>query len=142
MRVTYKKSIEYRALQLIQQAPYRVLLRKDFAHLGSYRQITRALNALIKKRKIVKIGFGVYAKAYPSKYIDQPLIEAGFDVVAREALTRLGAKWKPGSAEQAYNAGESQQVPVQNIVQLKTRFRRNIAYGKRKLYFEGKVNAK
>jgi len=142
MKVTYKSSIEYQALRIIEQALHKVLLRKDFAHLGSYRQISRALKAIINKKKLVKIGLGVYAKAYQSKYIDEPLIEDGFDVVCREALDRLSVQWEPGSAEKAYNAGESQQIPTHNIVRLKTRFRRKLLYANRHLYFEGNVNAR
>lgn len=142
MKVTYKNSIEYRAIQLIGRMLGKVLLRKDFAGLGSYRQVNRVIHKLIKQRKLVKIGFGVYAKAYQSQFIAEPLIEDGFDTVSREVLDRLNIKWEPGNAEQAYNAGKSQQVPTQNIVKLKTRFRRKIAYANRKLYFEGNVNAK
>lgn len=87
-------------------------------------------------------GFGLYAKAYSSKYTAEPLIVNGFDHTAREALERIGVKWKPGSAELAYNRGESQQVPENNVVRLKTRFRRKISYGNRELYFEGKTNAR
>jgi hypothetical protein len=142
MRVTYKNSIEYRALELIGQIPSKILLRKDFLAIGSYRQVNRVLHKLILQKKLVKIGFGVYAKAYQSEFIAEPLIEDGFDIVSREALNRLKIAWEPGSAERAYNSGKSQQVPMQNIVRLKSRFRRKIAYANRRLYFEGDINAK
>lgn len=142
MKVTYENSIEYQATQIIEQAPYRVLLRKEFTHLGSYRQVSRALKKLVDQKQLVKIGFGIYAKAYASSYIEEPLIEGGFDVVAREALDRIGVQWEPGSAEQAYNSGQSQQVPTQNVIRLKSRLRRKIYHGNRKLYFEGNANAR
>lgn len=142
MRVTYENSLEYQILQLLEQSSHNVLLRKDFAHLGSYRQISRMLNKLINQKKLVKIGFGVYAKAYESKYSDQPLIVDGFDVISREVLDRLGAKWEPSSAEQDYNTTKTQQVPVHNFVRLKTRFRRHLEYANRQLHFEGNINAR
>jgi hypothetical protein len=142
MKMKYEKSIEYQMVKLIEKMPGRVLLRKDVSHLGGYRQISRALKKLVDKKQLVKIGFGVYAKAYQSSYLDEPLLEEGFDVVCREALDRLNIAWEPGSAELAYNAGKSQQVPVQNIVRLKNRCRRTIAYMNQQLSFEGKVNAR
>tara|TARA_R110000868_G_scaffold410505_4_gene698841 strand:+ start:85614 stop:86111 length:498 start_codon:yes stop_codon:yes gene_type:complete len=142
MKVNYENSIEHKALKLIDKSPSSVLLRKDFAQLGGYRQVSRALNKLIAQKRLVKIGFGVYAKAHPSEYIDEPVIEDGFDNAVREALDRMDIQWEPGSAEQAYNNDESQQIPTQNIVRLKTRLRRKLSYGNRQLYFEGQVNAR
>ena len=142
MKVTYENSIEYQAKLIIKKSLNRALLRKDFSHLGSYRQVSRTLKKLIEQKQLAKLGFGIYAKAYVSEYIEEPLIEDGFDVVAREVLNRIGAQWEPGSAEQAYNSGQSQQVPTQNVVRLRSRFRRKIYYGNRKLYYEGNANAR
>ncbi len=66
----------------------------------------------------------------------------GFDTVAREALDRMHVQWEPGSAEQEYNAGKTQQVPTQNVVRLKSRLRRNIQYQGRQIYFERGINAR
>ena len=142
MKVTYKESIEYKILTLIKRSTKTVFLRKDFVTLGRYRQVSRALNKLIELKKLVKIGFGIYAKAYQSEYIDYPLIQEGFEVAARKALDRLGVQWELSSPEQAYNEGKTQQVPVNNMVKLKARFRRKIAYQNRALLFEGNVNAR
>lgn len=56
--------------------------------------------------------------------------------------TKLGVEWEPGSAEQAYNAGLSTQVPARLIIQLKSRFRGQLSYGKRKLIVEKGINAR
>lgn len=142
MNTPYKDSIEFKAIQRIKQIQTNVLLRKDFESLGSYRQISRVINSLIKKGKLVKIGQGIFVKAYTSSFSNTPLIEGGFDIACREALNRLNIEWQPGTAEQAYNKRESAQVPVKNIVKLKSRCRRRIQYKKRKLIYEGKVNAR
>lgn len=81
-------------------------------------------------------------KAYVSKYTDIPLIKNGADSIFREALKRLNVAFEPGSAEQNYNAGKTTQVPVGNVVRLKSRCRRRIGYGNIKLVFEKKINAK
>jgi hypothetical protein len=142
MRVKYSESIEYKALNCLKTIRGSVILRKDFNDLGSYRQVSRALNKLIEDKKLVKIGAGIYAKAYLSKYSNLPLIKNGVDSTLRKALKRLGVAYEPGSAEQEYNQGKTTQVPVRNIVRLKSRCRRRIGYKNSELIFEKNINAK
>jgi len=138
----YKNSLKFKILDRIQQTSGNVILREDIEDMGSARQISRCFADLVEMGELVKIGYGIYAKAYQSEYINQPVIKAGFGQVCKEALTKLGVKWVPGSAEQAYNAGLSTQVPVRTIVQLKSRFRGHLHYGNRKLIVEKGINAK
>jgi hypothetical protein len=142
MRVKYSESIEYKALSRLKSIRGSVVLRKDLNELGSYRQVSRALNKLIAEKKLVKIGAGIYAKTYLSKYSDIPLVQNGTDYTLREALKRLGVAYEPGSAEKDYNEGRSTQIPVRNIVKLKSRCRRRIGYRNSELIFEKKINAK
>lgn len=142
MRVKYSESIEYKALNRLKAIRGSAVLRKDFDGLGSYRQISRALNKLIEEKKLVKIGAGIYAKAYLSKYSSTPLIKNGTDPTLRAALKRLGIAYELGSAEKAYNEGKTTQVPVRNIVRLKSRCRRRIGYKNSELIFEKNINAK
>ena len=94
------------------------------------------------EKKLLKIGTGIYAKAYLSKYSDIPLVKNGTDSTLREALKRLGVAYEPSSAEKEYNEGKTTQVPVRNIVKLKSRCRRRIGYRNSELIFEKKINAK
>jgi hypothetical protein len=142
MKVKYSESIEYKTLTRLKSIRGTVVLRKDFKDLGSYRQISRALNKLIAEKKLVKIGTGIYAKAYLSKYSDIPLVKNGVDSTLRETLKRLGIAYEPGSAEKEYNEGKTTQVPVRNIVRLKSRCRRRISYRNIELIFEKNINAK
>lgn len=142
MKVKYENSIEYQIVKWLESSKSTVVLRKDFEGLGSYRQISRALNKLIKRKQLVKISYGIFAKSYESKYIDQPLIQNGFDIASREALDRLMVEWELSRDERAYNEGRSQQVPMQSVVRLKSRCRRKISYAGRTLYFEGNTNAR
>ena len=142
MRVKYVDSIEYKALNRIKKVRGSVVLRKDFDGLGSYRQVSRAINSLIEEKELVKIGTGIYAKAYLSKYSNIPLIKNGTDTTLRKALKRLGVEFEPGSAEKEYNEGKTTQIPVNNVVRLKSRCRRRIGYGNSELIFEKKINAK
>jgi len=142
MRVKYSESIQCKALTRLKAIRGDVVLRKNFADLGSYRQVSRALKNLVLEKKLIKISAGIYAKTYTSKYTDIPLIKSGIDATFRRALQCLGVAYEPGSAEKDYNEGKTTQIPVRNIVKLKSRCRRRIAYGNSELIFERNINAK
>jgi len=142
MRIKYSERIECKALGRLKVIRGTAVLRKDFNDLGSYRQVSRAINKLINKKKLVKIGTGIYAKAYLSRYSDVPLIKNGTDSTLREALKRLDIAFEPGTAEKEYNEGKSTQIPARNIVRLKNRCRRRIGYKNNELIFERNINAK
>src|SRR5437016_2151522 len=116
----YQKSRKFIVLERIKQMKGTVVVREDIEDMGSPRQVSRCFKDLVEMGKLVKIGYGIYAKAYTSETLNKPVIQSGFGQACKEALTKLGVKWVPGSAEQAYNAGLSTQVPVRTIVQLKS----------------------
>lgn len=139
----YKKSLKFKVLYRIkQQIVGNIVLRKDIEDMGGPRQISRCFKDLVEMGELVKIGYGIYAKAYISETLNKPVIQSGFGQACKEALTKKGVKWEPGSAEQAYNAGLSTQIPVRTIVQLKSRYRGHLSYGSRKLIAEKGINAK
>lgn len=138
----YQNSLKFKVLGRIRQLPGNVVLRENIEDMGSPRQISRCLGVLVEMGELIKIGYGIYAKSYGSEYIDRPVIQGGFGQACKEALTKLGVDWEPGSAEQAYNAGLSTQVPVRTIVKLKSRFRGHLNYGNRKLIVEKGINAR
>ena len=139
----YLKSLKFKVLERIKkQIAGNIVLREDIENMGSPRQISRCFKDLVQMGELVKIGYGIYAKASFSKTLNKPVIQGGFGQVCKEALTKKGIKWEPGSAEQAYNSGLSTQVPVRTIVQLKSRYRGHLSYGNRKLIAEKGTNAK
>src|ERR1700722_4771208 len=138
----YQKSLKFKILDRIKQMTDNVILREDIDDMGSPRQISRCFKDLVEMGELVKIGYGIYAKAYVSETLNKPVIRGGFAQACKEALTKKGVKWEPGSAEQAYNAGLSTQIPVRTIVQLKIRYRGHLSYANRKLIVEKGTNAK
>lgn len=139
----YQNSLKFKVLDRIkQQIMGNIILREDIEDMGSPRQISRCFKDLVEMGELVKIGYGIYAKSYISENLKRSVINGGFGQACKEALTKLGIKWEPGSAEQAYNAGLSTQVPVRTIVQLKSRYRGHLSYGNRKLIVEKGINAK
>lgn len=128
----YENTLTYKVEQRIEALPYNVVLRSDLADLGGERQVTYAINQLIKNKKIARVSYGVYAKTEPSSFFfDKTLLKSsrGFTGMVREALDRLKIPWQPSEAEEDYNSGRSTQVPARSILRLKKRFRRKISYG-------------
>lgn len=142
MTVKYKDSIEYKALQRIKKIRSNVVLRQDLMDLGSYRQVSRVFKKMMDDNKLVKIGAGVYAKAYLSEMLNVPIIQGGFEQACKEALTKKGIEWELSTAAQEYNAGRTTQIPVRTSVRLKSRYRGTLSFGKRKLIAEKQINAR
>jgi hypothetical protein len=138
----YQNSLKFKVLARIQRISGNIILREDIQDMGSPRQISRCFKDLVEMGKLVRIGYGVFAKAYISENLNKPIIQGGFGQACKEALTKLGIEWELGSAEQEYNAGLSTQVPVRTIVQLKSRYRGHLTYGNSKLIVEKGINAK
>ena len=102
--------------------------------LGGYDQVGRALKSVVADEVVIKIGYGLYAKARPNRITGMPMLAAngGFNEVAQEALKRLGVKWQPGEATTAYQAG-STQIPANAKVIISNRFNRKIGTDKLQL---------
>jgi hypothetical protein len=105
-------------------------LTREFHDLGGERQVLRALRELVDDGKLIKLGYGVYARAAVSQLTHQPMLAGDdFNAVSREVLDRLGVKWEPTEAERAYNEGRSTQVPMTPRVRLRdSRFNRKLSY--------------
>jgi len=67
------KTIESRIITRISRMKSNVSLRGDFIDLGGYDQVGRALRQLAQKGKILKIGYGLYAKARVSPLTGEAL---------------------------------------------------------------------
>lgn len=80
MHQTLKDQLKER----IAQSPQDVFLRKDFAHFGTYRQLSRALEALQSERVVVRAGYGVYLR---------PQIDS-VEVAIKKVRERLGQRVK------------------------------------------------
>ncbi len=120
-------SLKLKIVTKISRSRREVFLRSDFASLAGYDQIGRALRQLSSEGVLVKVGYGLYAKARPNRITGKPMLAAkgGFTQVAEEALSRLGVKWKPSKLAQDYQYG-STQIPANAEVIILGRFNRRI----------------
>jgi hypothetical protein len=110
-----------------------VFLRNEFEQFGSPAQVGRSLRQLTPDGMLVRLGMGVYAKAKPSALTGKPIPLRPLEVLAPEALYKLGIAIAPSRLVQAYNANRSTQVPAGIVV--------NVGKQRvvRKLGFNGKV---
>jgi hypothetical protein len=115
-----------------------VFLPREFLRLGGEDQVLRALRSLVRKGRLVRLGYGVYGRAVISRLSGKPMLYSpnGFTGAARQALDKLGVEWEPTEAERAYNDGRSTQVPVNPVVRVKGRFSRQLRYGNSELVLE------
>jgi len=105
-------SVKERMARSIALRKGEVVLRADFISMGSPSQISRGLKELIKAGKIVRLGYGVYAKARPSVLSGKPVPRVTLEELAQEALEKLGVTVRLGRAQAAYASGKTTQVPV------------------------------
>jgi hypothetical protein len=129
------ETLEDRLLKRMDRKRGDVFVRTDFEDLGGYDQVGRALRKIVREGRLVRIGQGLYARARPSMTSGEPVPARGLSTLT-EALGRVGIETVPTRLEQAYNAGETTQVPTGRVVGVTRRVRRRIGYGGINLSFE------
>lgn len=94
-----------------------VFLTREFRDLGGEDQVLRALRTLVREKRLVRLGYGVYGRAVVSRLSGDPILysQNGFLGAARQALTKLGVTWEPSEAERDYNEGRSTQIPLNRL---------------------------
>jgi hypothetical protein len=136
-------SVKDRMLRTIALRKGEVILRADFATMGSPSQISRALKALIKAGTIVRLGYGVYAKARPSTLSGKPVPRVSLEELAQEALEKLGVVVQLGRAQADYAQGKTPQIPVCTTVNTgPRRISRKITVGISTVRYENHYSAR
>jgi hypothetical protein len=121
-------TLEYKISARIARKENAVFVREDFEDLGGYDQIGRILRGLMQKGKLVRIGYGLYAKARVSTLTGKTVPVQPLPTLAKEALERLGLTISPSHLEREYNAGKTTQVPTGRTIAVKGRVSRKIGY--------------
>jgi len=124
----YSKTLEGKIAIRIARKRSTVLLREDFDDLGGYDQVGRALLTLTKKGQLIKIGYGLYAKARISSLTGNTVPVEPLPALAQKALERLGAVPGPSQAALDYRQGRSTQVPTGRLISVNKRISRKIGY--------------
>ncbi len=130
-----RETLETRLLKRIARKRSDVFLRADFADLGGYNQLGRALRELVRQGRLLKIGYGLYSRAIKSPFENRLMPPRGLSTL-KEALRRIGIETLPSRSLQDYNAGRTTQVPTGRVVGVRRRVRRKIGYNGIGLSFE------
>lgn len=138
-----RMSVQRRMAQSITRRKGEILLRADFQSLGSVSQVGRALRGLIAQGKIVRLGYGVYAKARLSSLSGKPIPRVTLEELAYEALQKLGVVPTLGRAQAEYAAGKTTQVPVRTTFNTgRRRISRKITVGISTVSYENDYQAR
>ena len=132
---TLKQKIEYR---MARRTHDDVFFPREFTDLSGEDQVLRALRNLVKEGRLIRLGYGVYARARRSQLSGRTMVDSanGFSSAALQALTKLGVPWEPSGSVRAYNEGRSTQIPVNPAVKVKSRFKRRLSDGRTELRLE------
>ena len=128
-------AIRQRMVRRIKRSKGNVFLREDFKHLGSYDAVGRHLKALCQEEVLIRLGYGVYARASYNSYAKKALPICGLRTVY-EAVERLGVKIGQSKATRDYNTARSRQVPNGRVIAVSKPITRQLGYGGVTLYYE------
>lgn len=132
-----KRTIEEQIAQSIALSKEKVFLRKDFNKYGSYPQVGRALNNILKKGQLVKGGYGIYVKARKSSLTGNYIPIISIIEIGLHALHKLGVSAKLGNSHNEYLAGKTTQMPMAAVINVgKSRITRRIGFGKKSVRYE------
>jgi len=131
-----KKTLEKRIYYRLTRSKYDVVMREDFKDLSDYDQVGRILRKFVDTGKLVRIGYGLYAKTTISPLSGNLVPRKSLNALAKEALTRLNIDVRPSSYDQAYNEGRSTQVPTGKVIGIRGRISRKIGYEGKRVVFE------
>jgi hypothetical protein len=132
-----KASVKERIISSIKASSSAVFLRKEFDKFGDYRQVSRAIKSITKSGGLVRVGYGMYARARESTINGQPVPTETLLTIGLEVMKKIGVSADVGKDMRALREGKSTQVPMAAIICIgKARVQRKIFLGKRQVVYE------
>lgn len=129
--------LEQQIQNFIEQKRRLIFVRSDFEKLSSdYDQIGRAIRKLVRKGKLLKVGYGLYTKTKISRVSGKVIPRATLQEIGYACLKRLNVTAEQSRSEREYNQGKSTQVPTGRVIAVKGRITRKIGYNGIPLTFE------
>jgi hypothetical protein len=107
-----RTTVRVRILRSLRNRKGEVLLRSEVADFADPSQVTRALQELLAEGEIVRIGYGVYAKATMNKITGKPRPRADLNQLTAEFLNKRGVPVVPGRAQREYAEKKTTQIPM------------------------------
>ena len=135
--MTLKNTLEARMSYRIAKSKRRVFLREDFADLGRcYRQVSRVLGKFVKEDRLIKLGYGMYARSKISRVTGNVVTDAPLPWLAKEYLARRGIEVVSTKAETDLVSGKSTQVPTGRTIGVRGRISRKISFNGMSVSYE------
>jgi hypothetical protein len=135
--MSIKSTLEGKITYRVKRSKDVVFVRQDFDDFNvGYDQVGRILKQLVKKELLIKVGYGLYARAERSTLSGKIIAAKPLPVLGREAMKKLGVKVLPTKAEIAYNEKKSTQVPTGRTIGVQGRISRKIGYNGRSVFYE------
>jgi len=112
----------------------RRVLDAEFRDLGVRIRFWRALRTLVREKRLVRLGYGVYGRAVVSRLSGDPILYSRTDFRRGTAGSyKLGVTWEPSRSRTRLHEGRSTQIPPQSVVRVKGRFSRRLRDGNQEL---------
>lgn len=132
-----QSTVREKVVAKIRRSPATVFLRSEFDRLGDYRQVSRAVREVTASGLLVRVGYGLYARARPSTVNGEPVPTEPLLNIGLEAMKKIGIAADIGNDAKALREGRSTQVPMLPIINVgKSRISRKISVGKRQVIYE------
>jgi hypothetical protein len=132
-----KLTVNGRLKRRIANTKREVFMREDFQDIASPSQLSAALKELCETGFLIRLGYGVYARAEISQVTGASRPRQSLEVLGAEFLGRKGIPQLLGRAERDYNSGTTTQIPMKTALYTSgKRISRKLQVGKRVLAFE------
>ncbi|QXI16721.1 DUF6088 family protein [Pseudomonas hamedanensis] len=129
--------LEDRMSRSIKQRASLVVLRSDFAKMGSDSQVGRVLARFVAEGKLVRVSKGAFAKTRINKFTGKPTPAGTLEMIAAELFRKLNISVEPSSLVSEYNSGRSTQIPMGATVSTgRRRISRKVTVGNTTLTYE------
>jgi len=122
-------------LKRIKRAKTSAFVPGDFFDLSDRDQTGRVLRRLVRQGVLIKLGYGIYARAERTERSNKLVTEKYFPEVAKEALKKLKVSVYPSTYDRLYQSG-GLQVPTGFVLGVRQRISRNISYDGRSIKYE------
>lgn len=133
----FSMKLEDRVTRSIARRKGAVVLRSELSALGSPAQLSRVLSNLVKTKRLVRVGVGIYAKTRLNKFTRELAPATTFEQIAAEVFRKLEIDVAHGQLARQYNAGKTTQVPMLAVVDTgRRRITRRISLGSRFITYE------
>lgn len=129
--------LEDRMSRSIKQRASVVVLRSDFAKMGSDSQVGRVLARFVEDGILIRVSKGAFAKTRINKFTGTPTPAGTLEMIAAELFRKLKITVGPSSLTSEYNSGRSTQIPMGATVNTgRRRISRKVTVGNSTLAYE------